>query len=141
MMYRRYVYTDDASAGVDWTTSLPCPPWVPGSHGIGGREMSASRVVSSYELRRDQTIRDTIRFTESEWATVRKMLEHGQRGTEIAVYLDSDSATHRDCLLVAPVYGEAIRPRRSDFPGHYEIDVEWLDTDDTGWDTVEFYGG
>lgn len=125
---------------VDFTTSLSGMQWLPGSKGVGGIEFSAARIPSSYELRRDRTLRQTLRFSEAEWAAIEKLLEHGQRGTLITVYPDASSAASRACYLTAPAYEEEILPRPSDYPGHLEIDVEWVDSTGTGWAAFQFYG-
>ena len=137
MHYPRFTYTNDSAVGVDFTLDTPCYAWIPGSEGVGGREFSAGRVPASYEVRRDHTLRLTLRFTEAEWTAIRTMLEHGGRGTLITVYLDG---TSRPCYLLLPALGERVEPRRADFPGLYEIDTEWVDNSDVGWDAVLFYG-
>lgn len=138
MHFPRFTYTDDAAAAVDFTLIRPCRSWIPGSEGIGGREFSANRAaVASYEVRRDQTLSLTLRFTEAEWAQIRKLLEHGTRGTLITVYLDG---TNRECYLLTPALGERVEPQRAEYPGDFEIQTVWVDSTDVGWDAVTFYG-
>lgn len=139
MLLQRFTYTDDASAAVDLTLGWAGRAWTPASEAVGGREFSANRAaVASYEIRRDQILGQTLRVRESEWPAVRKMLEHGQRGTVITVFPDS-TGVGRTAYLLTPGYDERIMPRRGDFPGLLEIDVEWLDTSGSGWDAFAFY--
>ena len=139
MNYTRFVYTNDSAVVVDWTTTLPTQAWNRSSEAIGGAEWSAARVPSSFEIRRDQLLGLTIRIKESEWPAVRTMLEHGQRGTQVTVY--PQNGTGVDAYLVSPAMGERIQYRRSDFPGHLEVDMTWMAASDVdSWDAFEFYG-
>lgn len=124
----------------DITTTLAGSQWTRASVPVGGREESASRVPSSYEVRRDQLLKQTIRFTEAEWPALRNMLEHGQRGSTITVYPDASLAANRVCYLKQPSFDELIEARPSDYPGDLEVDVTWVDSNDVGWDEFNFYG-
>lgn len=138
----RFTYTDDSAVGQDLQLTVPARPWVPQSRPVGGREMSAGRVVASWEHRRDYQLRMRIRFTWSEWPDIRKLLEHGQRGTTITVYPDRDGAASRACILIEPDMSMPIQPRRAEgYPGRWEIDVLWTDTTDAGWEAFDFYAG
>lgn len=124
---------------IDKTLSVPGHVWVRTSEGVGGIEWSAARVPSSYEIRRDQKLRQRLRFMESEWPDVRKLLEHGQRGTLITVYPDS-TGVGRTCYLVSPGWDEGVQPTPTEFPGLLEIEVEWVDASGSGFDAFDFYG-
>lgn len=139
MKLQRFAYTDDATVAQDFTLSLAGQQWVRRSEGVGGIEFSAARVPSSYEIRRDQLLRQTLRFTEPEWPDLRTMLEHAQRGTEITVYPDSTGIS-RTAYLLSPTWEEGIEPRPGDYPGDLVIDVLWVDSSGSGWDAFDFYG-
>jgi len=140
--YQRYTYVDSGSVAVDLTLSRPGRQWVPAASGIGGIVFSAALVPASWEQRVDYLIKQSLRFTEAEYADVEKLLEHARRGTLVTVYPDAAGAG-RACYA-SPEWARAlwqggIRPRVSDFPGQFEIETEWVSTSGT-WAGTKFYG-
>lgn len=132
----RFQFTDDDGTKVDFTLSRPPRPWRSGSRGIGGREFSAARVPSSYEIRRDRTLRLPLRVTEAEWPMLLKTLEHGGRDTVITI---TTGGVSRTCYLLEPqlsMDGGGIEASHSEFPGDMEIETLWVDTVDTGWAAI-----
>lgn len=121
----RWVYTD-ALGAVDYTMSLPQRPWDFGSRvpaGAGGMEVSGSGVPAAYEIRREYLLHLTLRFAESEWATVERLLRHLQRAGSATFYPDATAGDNHTVYGESPAMGEEIRPRRSDEPSTLEIDV------------------
>lgn len=139
MIYPRFVYTDDASQAVDFTLSVACRQWTSPGKSLGGREETKSGATASWEDREDSRLRLPIRFLESEWPAVLKMLRHGSRGTIVTVHLGAASRTSR--LLAPSVFDEAgVEPQKGEFPGELELETLWRDTSGSGWEGVAFYG-
>lgn len=117
----RWVYNDGDD--VDFTMSLPQMPWDFSSRGIGGSDIAGSGIPASFEIRRDYLLYQTLRFRESEWPDVERMVRHLQRDGSVMEYLDS---TTLDACVVygeSPAMGEEIKPRRSDYPSILELDI------------------
>lgn len=118
----RWVYTDAAGA-VDWSMSLPQRPWGYGSRGLGGSEVAGSGVPAAYEIRRDYLLHLTLRFAESEWTNLERVVRHLQRAGSATYYPDATAGDNHTVYGESPAMGEEIFPRRSDEPRTLEIDV------------------
>lgn len=118
----RVVYNDGSA--VDFTFSLPQRPWRPGTRGVGGSDVSGAGVPESFEVRRDERLHVTLRFTESEWADVRRMIVHGQNSGTITWYPDADDAgTSHTVYLDEPPLDEEAVPQPGEYGGDLEIDI------------------
>lgn len=118
----RWVY-DDGSA-VDYTVPLPQRPWSFGSLGHGAVGVTASGIPAGYELRRDYTLVLGLRFPETEWPDVERLVRHLQRARPATLYLDSavDDVAHT-VYGESPAMGEPIRPRRGSEPSMLELEI------------------
>lgn len=110
-------------AGTTLVFSRPQRPWTPESVATGGHRTSASGVMEAYEIRRDEILEITLRFTEPEWPAVRAWLAHAQRAGSFDFYSDRNDSTGRTCLLESPAMGEPLRPERAEYGGDYEMSV------------------
>lgn len=118
----RWVYNDGSA--VDYLMSVPQRPWDFGSRGLGGSDTSAAGVPAAFEIRRDYLLHLTLRFPESEWDDVARLMRHLQRAGSATVYPDQDEVSVSHTVYGdAPRLGEEIRPRRSSFPAVLELDV------------------
>ena len=119
----RWVYTDSSGA-VDYLMSVPQRPWGFGSRGVGGSDISAAGVPASYEIRRDHLLHLTLRFPESEWDDVERLVRHLQLAGSATLYPDQDDTSVLHLVYgESPALGEEILPRRSAFPSVLELDV------------------
>lgn len=133
----RFVFNDGSA--VDFTLTHPQRTWRPGSRGVGGSDVSAAGVPEAFEVRRDERLHVTLRFTESEWANVRRMVVHGQGAGTITFYPDADVAgTNHTVYLDEPEMGQEVVPRRSELASIYEIDVVLRRTTSTAF-TDEYF--
>lgn len=118
----RFVFNDGTAA--DFTLSKPQRPWRPGSRGVGGSDVSGAGAPEAFEVRRDERLRLRLRFTESEWANVRRMIVHGQNAGTITFYPDADvGGTSHTVYLDEPALGEEFSPEPTETHGLYEISV------------------
>lgn len=121
-MKPRWVYNDGSS--VDYSMTIEQRPWDFGSLGIGGSDTSGAGVPSAFEIRRDYFLHQTLRFPESEWESVERLVRHLQGGGTAALYPDEDvPGTSHTVYGHRPALGEEIRPRRSDEPSTLELDI------------------
>lgn len=118
----RWVYNDGSS--VDYTLALPQRPWSFGSLGHGAMGVTASGIPAGYEVRRDYTLDLGLRFPETEWPDVERLVRHLQRARPATLYLDSENEQAAHTVYgEAPAMGEPIRPRRGTEPSTLELDV------------------
>lgn len=121
-MRPRWVYNDGSA--VDYTMSIDQRPWDPESQAEGGSDVTATGVPASYEIRRDYRLNLTLRFPESEWSNVERLVRHFQRSGSATFYPDqSVGGTSHTVYGDRPAMGEAIRPRRGDEPSTMELDI------------------
>ena len=119
----RFVYTHSVAGAQDLTLSLPSRPWDFGSHGIGGADVAGSGVPAAFEIRRDYILFLTIRFDESEWEDVERLVRQIQHAGTITFYPDATAGTNRTMYGHSPKMGELVRPRRTDEPSTLELDI------------------
>lgn len=118
----RFVYND--GAGVDFFMLLPARQWLPASKGHGESDTSASGIPAHFEVRRDARLHLPLRFFESEWPSVRRLVEHGQRSGSATWYPDMDvSGTSFTVYVDEPAMGDEIIPRPSEHAGVLELDI------------------
>lgn len=112
---------------------FPQTAWEPASQGVGGSDVSGAGVVAAYEIRRDQILKTTLRFFESEWPAIGLWLEFGQRGNSFTFWMDqNDSTSSHVCYLLTPKMGDKIQlARHSEIVGAYTLDIELRDTSGT----------
>ncbi len=107
----RWVYNDGSA--IDYTMSLPQRPWNFGKRQVGGSDVAASGVPSGFVIRQENLLHVTIRFPVAEWASVERLVRHGQGGGTLTFYPDQSAGTNHVTYLDAPELGEEIRPVRS----------------------------
>ena len=135
----RWVYNDGSA--VDYTMSLPQRPWGHGSQALGGSMVSAAGTPESYEIRRDYLMDLVLRFPESEWTNVERLVRHLQRSGSATWYPDQgDAGTSHTVYGVSPAMGEPIRPSRTDDIGTLELAITIRRTTSTIF-TDEFSAG
>lgn len=135
----RWVYTDSDGA-VDYLMSTPQRPWNFGSLGLGGSDISAAGVPAAFEIRRDHLLHLTLRFPESEWDDVERLVRHLQRAGSATFYPDQDDTSVAHTVYGdSPKLGEDIEPRRSGFPAILELDISVRRTTDAVF-TDPYYG-
>ena len=118
----RWVYNDGSA--VDYLMSVPQRPWGFGSRGVGGSDISAAGVPAAFEIRRDHLLHLTLRFPESEWDDVERLVRHLQLAGSATFYPDQDDTSVLHLVYgESPALGDEILPRRSDFPSVLELDV------------------
>lgn len=138
-MRPRWVYTDSVGA-VDYTMSLEQRPWDPESGSVGGSDETATGIPASFEILRRPLLHLTLRFPESEWASVERLVRHLQRSGSATMYPDQSVAgTSHAVYGESPKMGEGIRPRRGDEPSTLELDVTVRRTT-SGIFTDEYFG-
>lgn len=97
-----------AEDGTTFTLSLPLKPWTERMLSIGGFRESAAGVRAARTVRRDYLLDLTLRFDESELATLRAFVEWAQDNpaTAFTFWPDaSDSETSFDAILISPMQG------------------------------------
>lgn len=118
----RWVYNDGSA--VDYLMSLPQRPWGHGSKPFGGSDVSGAGVPESFEIRRDYRLHLTLRFPESEWSDVERLVRHLQRSGSATFYPDQDvGGTSHTVYGDEPGMDEEIRPRRGEDIGTLELDI------------------
>lgn len=121
-MRPRWVYNDGSA--VDYTMALEQRPWDFESLGVGGSDETATGIPASYEIRRDYSLHLTLRFRESEWPNVERLVRHLQRSGSATMYPDeSVGGTSHAVYGKSPKMREPIRPRRSDEQSTLELDI------------------
>lgn len=121
-MKPRWVYNDGSS--VDYSMTIDQRPWDFGSRAVGGSDTAASGVPSAFVIRQDYFLHMTLRFPESEWPSVERLVRHLQGGGSATLYPDLDvTGTFHSVYGERPALGEEIRPRRSDEPSTLEQDI------------------
>lgn len=118
----RFVYTDSVGA-VDLTLTLPQRPWDFGSMGVGGSDIAGSGIPASFQIRRDYFLHLTLRFDESEWDDVERLVRHLQRAGSATMYPDTTAGTSHTVYGHSPAMGEEVRPRRTEEASTLELDV------------------
>lgn len=107
--------------------SLPMRLWDPSSLGVGGKNVSTAGAPEAFELRRDELVKVTIRFKETEWAVMRTFLVFQQQnpGSTFTFNFQTNPviAAPSVVYLEKPAMGEAIAPKRGDAKGTFEIDL------------------
>lgn len=104
----------------------PARPWIPGTQGVGaGRAESAAGVPSVWVTRRDRLLSVPLRFTESEWPSVRAWLVWAMDGGgSFAFYPDQNEATSYTVYLVSPSIADEVAPSRGEHFGEMELTVK-----------------
>lgn len=133
----RFTYTDSVGS-VDLTLSLPQRPWGFGSQGVGGSDVAGSGIPAAFEVRRDYLVHLTLRFDESEWAAVERLVRHLQRAGSVVFYPDTSAGDNHTMYGHSPTLTEEIRPRRTDEPSTLEIDVTVRRTTEAIYDDEYF---
>lgn len=119
--------------------TLPSRIWRFSDMSIGGGALSAVRTGASYVVVRDQLLNVTLRFYESEWASVLAMLQYGQAWPNtMTFYPDKlDTGTSYVVQLRHPMMGEPIDYEEdSEYPEVKEREIQlhkvsgvpWTDT-------------
>lgn len=116
--------------------TLPLRLWDPISVGVGGQNVSTAGIPESFELRRDEKAKVTIRFTEAEWPNVRTFMLFQQRnpGTAFTFFFQTTPALPAggfSVYLDKPAMGEDIAPKRGDAKGTFELDLVLRSTNGT----------
>jgi hypothetical protein len=114
--------------------TLPLRLWDPISAGVGGQNVSTAGIPESFELRRDEKVKVTLRFLESEWPTVRTFILFQQRNPGTAftfIFQNSPLVGSFSVYLDKPVMGEDIAPKRGEAKGTFEIDLVLRSTNGT----------
>jgi hypothetical protein len=141
MRQQKYRFTDTVGT-VTWTTTVPGRQWRVGVQVVGGVEFSGvGRVPSAWVHRTDHTLRQTVRFWESQRTTFLRMIRHALAGGLVDVFPDADDALFRPCYLLEPrMDSEApVEPEPGPFPNVLELDLLWVDNSNVGWDGVIFH--
>lgn len=121
-MRPRWVYNDGSA--VDYTMALSQRAWDFESNAEGGSDVTATGVPASYEIRRDYRLHLTLRFPESEWASVERLVRHFQRSGSATMYPDEAvGGTSHTVYGDSPAMGEPIRPRRTEEPSTLELNI------------------
>ena len=107
----KWVYNDGGA--VTYTMALPQRPWDYGKRQVGGSDVSAAGVPAAFAIRQENLLYVTIRFPVSEWASVERLVRHGQGGGTITFYPDQAGGTNHTVYIDEPAMGQVIRPRRS----------------------------
>lgn len=117
----RWVYDDGEPVTLE--LRLPQRPWLPGTGTVGGSDVSAAGVPSAFLIRRDHTWSLTLRFFESEWPSIERLVAHLQGGSSATWYPDAGQDETRTVYGVTPAMGDPVTPRRGDDPGTLELDL------------------
>ena len=107
----KWVYNDGGA--VTYTMALPQRPWNYGKRQVGGSDVSGAGVPAAFTIRQENLLYVTIRFPVSEWASVERLVRHGQGGGTLAFYPDQAEGTNHTVYIDEPRMGEIIRPRRN----------------------------
>lgn len=114
---------------------LPLKPPEPVSRGVGGSNETGSGMLVGYEIRRDQLLKATIRFFESEWPSVEAWLHNAQLGNSFTFYMDQNNGAYHNCYLSKPKLTEDITPvRDQDYIGVYTVELELRDVSSIRFD-------
>lgn len=121
-MERRSRFTFGAQT---FETTISVKSWTPSDRTVGGARIAASGTPASYVVRRDALLEITIRFYESEWASVANLVAWGQ-GSNVITWAPeaSDPGTTVDVYLDAPTAGDTFTPSRDgNFPRVLELAI------------------
>lgn len=102
----RFVYNPGVE--VDVTLELPVGIWRHSTPTVGGDIDSDAGHPASFIVRRSYSLIVPVRFFESEWTTVRELIEYGQTGGVITWYPDAEELDSFDVYLEAPMVGDDI---------------------------------
>ncbi len=126
----KWVYNDGGA--VTYTMALPQRPWDYGKRQVGGSDVSGAGVPAAFTIRQENLFYVTIRFPLSEWASVERLVRHGQGGGTVAFYPDQAEGTNHTVYIDEPRMGEIIRPRRDPQDQRtFELDLTLRRTTDT----------
>ena len=133
---------------IDWSTfsetlTWPMYPWEVEDATVGGHAVASSGEEEAYVVRHDQLYRLRLRFDEIEWRLiVQPWLRWArERAQSFTLWLDqSDAETQVECLLVAPVAPDPVRPQRSVFLPIMELDIVVRTVGDAPWPGVTWDG-
>ena len=126
----KWVYNDGGA--VTYTMALPQRPWDYGKRQVGGSDVSGAGVPAAFVIRQENLLFLTIRFPLAEWASVERLVRHGQAAGSITFYPDQAQGTNHTVYLDEPRMGELIRPRRDPNDQRtYELDLTIRRTTDT----------
>lgn len=106
----KWIYNDGGA--VTFTMALSQRPWDFGKRQFGGSDVSAAGVPAAFAIRQENLLFVTIRFPVSEWASVERLVRHGQGGGTVAFYPDESEGTNHTVYIDEPRMGEPILPRR-----------------------------
>jgi hypothetical protein len=124
-------------SGVDtWTAALPLRPWDRNVPTVGGDKISAAGVPASYIVRKDHNLIIAVRFFESEWPALERVIDWGQRAEIIEWVPDffNTPGTSFETYLDGPKAGTPIRPTRStEYVRAHELSIELRKVDGTPW--------
>jgi len=123
VMRPRWQYNDGSS--VDFQMSLPQRPWDFGFRPIGGSDVSGAGVPESFEIRQEHLLHLTLRFTEAEWSSVRRLVHHlqGSGTADLSPDRDDGSGATHTVYGDSPAMGEEVRPTRGEDPGTLELEI------------------
>jgi hypothetical protein len=107
--------------------TLPMRLWDPTSRGVGGQNVSTAGIPEAFELRRDELVKVTLRFKETEWPNIRTFLVFQQRNPSSSFTFNFQTsplvAAPSAVYLEKPAMAEDISPKRGDAKGTFEIDL------------------
>lgn len=125
----------EADALQEVETMLSVRPWDRRVPTVGGRLVSASGMPAAFIVRRDHVLDVPLRFYESEWEDIDRLLAWGQSGEAFFWWPDAleDSEVYA-VFLEAPAAGEAVEPRRStQFVDMLEVTVSLRKVSNSRW--------
>jgi len=116
--------------------TVPSKPFGLVSRGVGGFDKSAAGIPAAYEIRREQLLKWTLTFLESEWSSVEAWLRWAQQ-TAGSFTFKPDKAqpgTSYTVYLEEPAMGQDIAPtRRTDYIGAFDLAMTFRRTTNTAF--------
>lgn len=136
----RFVWTEGAET-IDESLLLPVGLWRhAGPPVVGGDIESDAGQPASFVVRRTRTLSIPIRFYESEWPTVRRLVQFAQGDVSFAWHPDPDDVRVYDLYLESPAVGEDIAPEPDGvYPRAMSITITVRQVDDSAFDGLEYF--
>jgi hypothetical protein len=118
------------------TLTRPQKLWTPGAKSIGGKNVSESGIPEAFVIRRDQLVKTTIRFDESEWIAIDTWLAFAQTAQAFTYQFDKDViGTAYTVYLEEPSAGDGdVTPDRDVYPKVMTLQITLRSTTSTRFD-------
>ena len=127
LQWRPYFGYVDCETPIEFELSVPQRPWDPKSSAVGGSDRSTASVWESFVIRHDRGVTLHLRMFESEYVTLFEPMMRTLWGQaqDFTLRLDANEpSTEHTVQLVGPWMTDGLMPRRGEYPGTYEVDLQ-----------------